>query len=399
MNTSALLRVAIKPRLGKRAKAGHPWIFSNEITHPKPKPDAGVAVEVVDDADNFLGYGTYNPHSLISIRLLSRNKKIVPGSSDWFVQKIQSALSLRERIYPGRRSYRLIYADSDGLPGVIVDRYEDVLVVQVHSAGMERLIEPLNNALKQVIDPATIVLRNQHEKRKLEDLPMYCSIPLGSIDAPVVFEENGITLAADVLEGQKTGHFFDQAENRLAIQPYTKDAAVLDLFCHTGAWALSMLQGGAKRAIAVDSSEPAIAAAIHNAKQNGFGKSMECIKADAFAWLTKARQENVQFDVVVVDPPAFAKSAKQSQKALRGYEDLNRQAIHLIKDGGILCACSCSYFISEELFIGAIHKAASRERKVVQILEIRGQAKDHPIHIAMPETRYLKCVIGMVRDH
>lgn len=388
--------VTLKPRGGKRAKTGHPWIFSNEVEHPAPLPEPGVLVQVVDDGRNFLGYATYNPHSLIALRLLSREPEDLPGSVEWFVSRIQRAVSLRRRLYPARQSYRLIYADSDYLPGVIVDRYEDISAVQVLSAGMERLTPPFLEALKQVVSPKAIVLRNTNEKRKLEGLDLYEKVAQGSVSGFQQIDEYGVRLWVDVQSGQKTGHFFDQVENRMALTAYALDAEVLDLFCHTGAWALTLLRAGAQNAIAVDSSAPALALAQKNAELNGLASQMKCVQSDAFAWLSQARRSNWRFDIVVVDPPAFAKTAKEAHKALRGYEDLNRQAIHVVRDGGVFCSCSCSSYITEEQFLQTLQRAAVREHRRITVLEIRGQARDHPVLPAMPESRYLKCVIGIV---
>ncbi|MGC9327311.1 MAG: class I SAM-dependent rRNA methyltransferase [Candidatus Hinthialibacter sp.] len=390
--------VKIKPRCGKRAKMGHPWIFSNEIDHPKPRLEPGLLVKAVDDGGNFIGYASYNPHSLISLRLFSRDPGDPPGSAAWFAGKIARAIELRERLYPGRRSCRLVYGDSDNLPGLVVDRYEFILAVQILTAGMERLIQPLVDALKEACSPGAIVLRNRNEKRKLEDLPLYNKTIWGEAPEICEFDEFGVRLAADVQSGQKTGHFFDQAENRLALAGLVKGKEVLDLFCHTGAWSMHMLQAGAVRATAVDSSRPAIESARRNAALNGVEDRFEPIVEDAFHWLAEGRKYGGKFDAAVVDPPAFAKSANQLNKALRGYEDLNRQVIHMIRDGGILCACSCSYFVHPDQFLNALHNAAARERRQIYILEIRGQSRDHPILLPMPESRYLKCVIGVVRD-
>lgn len=397
MNDKSSHSIAIKPRCGKRCKSGHPWIFSNEIEHPNLKVESGTLVAVLDDGGQFVGYATYNPHSLISLRILSRDPHVFPGSVEWFSQAIQQAVRLREQLYPHRRSYRLIYADSDGLPGLIVDKYEDYLAAQILTAGMEKLTSQLIEALRQILSPKGIVLRNSSEKRLLENLPLLDQIAWGTVPESCEINENGVRLLVDVVSGQKTGHFFDQADNRLALSHYASGKEVLDLFCHSGAWALHMLEARAKNAIAVDSSPAAIALAEKNASINGVEDRIKCIQADAFEWLSTARKSGWSFDLVVVDPPAFAKQAKQIDKALRGYEDINRQAIHLIRDGGILCSCSCSYFISEEQFLLALQRAAARERRQIQILEIRGQAKDHPILLSMPESRYLKCVIGIVK--
>lgn len=398
MNQSDFLTIALKPREGKRAKMGHPWIFSNEINPPSPLPEAGILAQVVDDGGNFIGYATYNPHSLIAIRLLSRNPGEIPGSADWFEKKFAQAAALRERLYPERKSFRLVYGDSDGLPGIVVDRYGDILAVQVLTAGMERLTEPMLEALKRAASPRAIVLRNSSDKRQLENLPLYDKTVYGDAPERCEFEEYGALLLADVRSGQKTGHFFDQAENRLALAGLVQGKEVLDLFSHTGAWSMQMLKAGATRAVAVDSSRPAIEMANQNAKLNGVEDRFETIMEDAFQWLAEARKYGWKFDAAVVDPPAFAKTGKQLNKALRGYEDLNRQAIHLIRDGGLLCSCSCSYFVHPDQFLNALFSAAARERKQIQILEIRGQSRDHPVLLSMPESRYLKCVIGVVRE-
>ncbi|MEW6233759.1 MAG: class I SAM-dependent rRNA methyltransferase [Candidatus Omnitrophota bacterium] len=398
MNKNSFLTITIKPRMGKRAKSGHPWIFSNEIGHPSPKPESGELVSVLDEGGSFLGYASYNPHSLIALRLLSRDVNAVPGSVEWFAQKFRAAAALRQRFYPSRRSYRLAYADSDGLPGLAIDRYEDVLALQIQTAGMERWLDLIAEALKRVINPAAIVLRNDSDIRKLEGLSLYSKVLYGNAPETVEIEENGVKLAVDILSGQKTGHFFDQADNRAALAPFVKEAEVLDLFCHTGAWALKMLSAGARHAAVLDSSESALALARRNAELNGFAQRMEFIQSDAFTWLSSARRERRVFDAVVVDPPAFAKSAKQIKNALRGYEDVNRQAIRAVKDGGLLCSCSCSYYITEDEFLALLQRAAARERKRIAVLQVRGQAMDHPILLAMPESRYLKCVIGVVES-
>lgn len=393
------IKIAVKAKSGKRAKSGHPWIFSNEIQHPQPLPEAGAIVTVVDDQGRFLGYAGYNPHSLITLRLLSRNLQEVPGSSAWFQKKFEQAYTLRKRLYPQRRSYRLLYADSDLLPGIIVDKYEEVLTVQILTAVMEKHIDAIIEALAQTIHPKAIVLRNQNEMRSMEGLPLYNKVLLGDVQDMVEIDECGVRIAVDVLSGQKTGHFFDQVENREALCHWAAGGRVLDLFCHTAAWSLHLLKSGATHAVAVDSAEPAIRLAKRNAALNQVEDRLECVQADAFSWLSHARQEEKFFNVVVTDPPAFAKSAKQVSGALRGYEDLNRQAIHLLREGGILCACSCSYHISENEFLDCLHRAAARERRHIQVLDIRGQAADHPVLLSMPESRYLKCIIGLVKEY
>jgi 23S rRNA (cytosine1962-C5)-methyltransferase len=392
----ALPTILIKPRSGHRAKSGHPWLFSNEIVHPNPKFEPGTLVRIVDDAGQFTGLGMYNPNSLIAVRIVSRKPKEPVLTIDWFAQQIRQAKALREMVYPDRSSYRLVYGESDGMPGVIIDRFESVYIVQILSVGIENRIDELIEAIKTVLDPSSIVLRNDHDKRALEGMPSYVKTVYGDDPGVVEIDEFGVKFGVNVSGGQKTGHFFDQAENRATLAKFAKGKETLDLFCYTGAWALHLLKAGATSAIAVDSSEQAITTAAENAERNGFASNMQCIKSDAFQWLSAQRSASNRFDIVVVDPPAFAKGAKQAKKALRGYEDVNRQAIHLLKHQGILCACSCSYFVKENDLVEALQKAAHRERKRLQVLEIRGQAKDHPVLASMSESRYLNCIIAAV---
>lgn len=398
MNSDFGLTIKIKPRCGRRVRSGHPWIFSNEIVPPRPHPQPGVLVRVLDERDNFVGYATYNSHSLIALRLLSRYEKDFPCSVEWFAEKIRFASMLRQRVYPKRKAYRLVYADSDGIPGLIIDKYDTAYVMQILTAGMERLKETILEALKAEMKPEAVFLRNDNEKRKLEGLDLYTEKVYGDVGNEVLIDENGVQLKINFEEGQKTGHFFDQADNREALSEFAHDADVLDLFSYTGAWSLKMLLSGARHAWAVDSSKEAIEQAKRNAELNHFDARMECIAEDAFQWLSKIRKANQKFDIVVVDPPAFAKSPKQLKQALRGYEDINRQAIHCVKNRGILCSCSCSYPVNETQFLESLQRAATRERAVIKVLQIRGQARDHPVLSSMPESRYLKCVIGVVES-
>lgn len=360
-NHDSLFTVRIKQRAGKRAKRGHPWLFSNEVEHPKPAPQAGEAVRIEDEKGSFFGYGTYNPHCLVSVRIFSRREDQDPFTAAWMSERIVQAAALRNRLYPQRQAFRLLYGESDGVPGVVGDWYDGTLVLQIASAGMERLLPIFLDACQQTLRPQAIVLANDSEKRQLEDLPRYRRVAAGELITPLVIHEYGVQFEADPLLGQKTGHFFDQAENRLALTPFAPQARVLDLFGYTGAWSLQMLKHGAACSTVVDSSATAIEWLQANALLNGLADAVEPVEADAFAWLREARQRDERFDLVISDPPAFAKASKQSEKAKRGYEDLHRQAIHLVAEGGLLCACSCSYFLSQDDFLGTLQRAASRE--------------------------------------
>lgn len=396
-NSDSIPTIALKAGGGKRAKRGRPWIFSNEIVHAEPKPEPGCLVRVNDDRGKFVGLATYNPHSLIALRLLSRDPGDAPGTAEWFGKRLSAALELRGRLCPGRTGYRLVHGDADGLPGVVIDRYNDVYAVQILTAGMERLTGPLLEAIKEAFAPKAAVLRNGGEMRALEHLPLYDRIEFGELPDPLLVSAHGLEMEIDALHGQKTGHFWDQHENREALLPLANGAEALDLFCYSGAWGLSLLKAGAESAAFVDSSAPAVAMMKNNARRNGLDNRAECFEGNAFEALSELRRQGRRFDIVVCDPPAFAKSGKQKMKALRGYEDLNRQALHLVRSGGILCTCTCSHHVSDAEFLSVLENAAGRERKQVNVLELRGQARDHPAPAALPEARYLTCVIAAVK--
>lgn len=388
--------IPIKPRAGQRAKSGHPWVFSNEVEHPSPQLDGGELVSIRDDRDKFVGIGLYHPNSLVSVRLLTRNPNEQVCTVEWFHKRIVTATELRNRLYPERTACRLVYGESDGLPGIVIDYYNGIAAVQIHALGMEQRLELLTEALVEAIRPDAIVLRNNHERRVQEGLEKYNRVSYGECPESVEIDEYGVRFAVDVAEGQKTGHFFDQAENRQAPGSLVEGKTVLDLFCHTGAWGLAQLKAGAISCVFVDSSANACSQTQKNIELNGYSGQTQVIKQDAFEWLSEARASSEKYGVVIVDPPAFAKGMKQKRKALRGYEDLLRQCLARVESGGILCACSCSYFVSEDEFVQTLQKAAAREQKAVRVLEIRGQSRDHPVLISMPESRYLKCIIAQV---
>jgi 23S rRNA (cytosine1962-C5)-methyltransferase len=386
----------LKRNEDRRLHAGHLWIFSNEVDTqqtPLTKFKAGELVRVLAHNDKALGLAYVNPKSLISARVLGTWK--VPDVA-WLAARIRTALALRERLYP-KPYYRLVYGESDGLPGLVVDRYGSACVVQIGTAGMELLKPQIQEALIQVLRCEALLFKNDSSAREMEGLPSYVEAAKGKFDELGLVLEDGLEFQAPLAEGQKTGWFFDQAANRRALVKYIrKGARVLDVFSYVGAWGVRAAHSGAREVICVDSSLAALELAAGNAERNK--AKVVTLKGDAFDVLEDLAKKRDRFDVVVIDPPAFAKRKKDVPKALAAYKRLNQLAMQLIADDGILVSCSCSYHISPEELQDAIAKAARATDKHLQILEMGGQAPDHPVHPAIPETRYLKAYFCRVND-
>jgi 23S rRNA (cytosine1962-C5)-methyltransferase len=391
----ALPELRLKPREGRRLSAGHLWVFSNEVDTERTPLSGfapGALCRVIDDRDHFLGYAYVNPHALICARILGRDARYVPGKS-LLVHRLQVALALRDRLYP-RPFYRLVHGESDGLPGLVLDRYGDVVVGQVGTAGMEALRPEILAAVEQVIGPRAFVWKNDSGARELEGLPSYVETALGEAPAHVEVEENGVRFRVPTGAGQKTGWFYDQAANRAAFLKYVPGARVLDVFSYLGAWGLSAARAGATDVLCVDSSAPALELLQASADANGL--AVQTRRGDAFDVLASLREAAERFDVVVVDPPAFIKRRRDIPKGQAAYRKLNQLAMQLLPRDGILVSCSCSHHLAQDELIGAIQQAARHLGRFVQIIEVGGHAPDHPIHPAIPETRYLKALVCRV---
>jgi 23S rRNA (cytosine1962-C5)-methyltransferase len=407
----------LKRNEDRRLHAGHLWIFSNEVDTqqtPLTKFKPGELVRVLAHNDRALGLAYVNPKSLISARVLST---WTPPDTAWLAGRIRTALALRERLY-SQPYYRLVYGESDGLPGLVVDRYGSACVVQIGTAGMEELKPQIQEALIQVLRCEALLFKNDSSAREMEGLPSYVEAGKGKFDALSRVVEDGLEFQAPLAEGQKTGWFFDQAANRRALTRYVrKGARVLDVFSYVGAWGVRAAHSGAAEVLCVDSSAAALELAASNAELNngnagvsgkagdggkvtGSGKpgKLTTLRGDAFDVLEDLAKKRARFDVVVIDPPAFAKRKKDLPKALAAYKRLNQLAMQVLGDDGILVSCSCSYHVSAEDLQDAIAKAARGADKHLQILEIGGQAPDHPVHPAIPETRYLKAYFCRVND-
>jgi 23S rRNA (cytosine1962-C5)-methyltransferase len=375
----------------RRLLAGHCWIYSNEVDSratPLKRFEAGQPVKVFSHGGHPLGHGYVNPHSLICARLVTHDPRSGLTPALW-VERIRNALALRERLYQ-RPFYRLIFGESDGLPGLIVDRYGDLLAVQITTAGMERALADLLTALELVVRPKSIVLRNDTYVRELEGLPQVTETVLGDPPGDIELVENDTRFQVSPLTGQKTGWFFDQAENRARLPRFGTPARVLDVCSYIGAWGLQAAMQGAEEVVCVDSSAAALERVGENADRNGVVDRVSGLRGDALDVLRALREQGARFDLVLLDPPAFIKRRKDEKEGVQAYGRLNRLGLELLEPGGLLVTSSCSYHMSRELFLRTVQQAARRAGVSVQLLEAGGQGPDHPVHPAIPETAYLK---------
>jgi 23S rRNA (cytosine1962-C5)-methyltransferase len=386
----------LKRNEDRRLNAGHLWIFSNEVDAqqtPLTKLKAGELVRVLAHNDRALGLAYVNPNSLICARLLETWK--FPDTA-WFATRLRSALSLRERLY-AKPYYRLAYGESDGLPGLVIDRYGAACVVQIGTAGMEALKSRIVEALREVLKCEAVLFKNDSTAREMEGLPSYVEAASGGFEDHGRVIEDGLQFTVPFAEGQKTGWFYDQASNRRALSKYVrKGARVLDVFSYVGGWGVRAAKAGAGEVTCVDSSAGALQLAAANGELNGV--KLLTHKGDAFDTLEAILKHGEKFDLIVIDPPAFAKRRKDLPKALAAYKRLNQLAMQALGADGILVSCSCSFHVSAEDLQDAIAKAARSADKRLQILEEGGQAPDHPVHPAIPETRYLKAYFCRVND-
>jgi 23S rRNA (cytosine1962-C5)-methyltransferase len=375
----------------RRLRAGHVWVFSNEVdtkTTPLTQFEPGQVVQIEDASGHVLGSGYVNPHPLICARLVSRDPKYTLDQS-LLTHRLNIALSLRERLFD-TPYYRLAYGDSDGLPGLVVDRYGDILVVQITTAGMERLKNEIVAALVKTIRPAAILFRNDASSRELEGLTSYVETALGEIPESIVVEENGTKFAVPLHTGQKTGWFYDQRMNRTRFRHYVKGLRVLDVFSYLGAWGVQAAAAGAESVLCVDSSLKAIEGINHNAGLNDVSAKVTTEQGDAFDVLRRLRAAREHFDVVVIDPPAFIKRKKDIKEGTQAYQRLNQMAMQVLAKDGILVSCSCSYHLHRNDLREILLKGSRHIDRFLEIVEEGHQGPDHPMHPAIPETGYLK---------
>ncbi len=383
--------VVLKPKEEGRLQAGHLWAFSNEIAKAPEKTAPGALADLFHSRSGFLGRGFYHPHSLIAFRVLSSQKEEI--DQRFFEKRFTDALSWREKFYPDTHAYRLVFGESDRLPGLIVDRYGEHVVIQAIAAGMERCKETIVHALQTALAPKTIIWRADSALRELEGLPQGAPQVLhGTMPERIQINTENGKFWVDLSGGQKTGFYFDQRDNRQALAPYCKGKRMLDAFSYSGAFGIAAALGGAKEVVFVDSAHAALELAQANAELNGVADRTTCVEGDALALLAH-ESPGGPFDVISIDPPAYARSKKHLPAALKAYEKLNALAMSALPKGGILASSSCSHHVSRETFVEMLRRSARKAERSVRLIELRSQAKDHPVLLAMPETEYLKFAI------
>ncbi|MDD3335784.1 MAG: class I SAM-dependent rRNA methyltransferase [Eubacteriales bacterium] len=377
----------------QRVYGGHPWVFRSDIGKVEGEYKDGDVVRVLNDRGKFLAMAVYNPRSQISLRILSRREE--PIDSGFIRERVKRAIAYR-RCFADFNSCRLIFAESDGLPAVIADKFGDVIVLQSLCLGMEQFKTDIVEALVDELHPLGIYERNDVPVRELEGMVQQTGLLYGQVPDRVEMVENGVHFWVDVKEGQKTGFFLDQKENRAAIAPFVKEQRVLDCFTHTGSFALHAAHYGAKEVIGVDISDYACEFATENAKLNHVEDRVRFECANAFDYLRSAQDRHEQFDVVILDPPAFTKTRSAVVGALRGYKEINLRGMKLVRDGGYLVTCSCSQHVLPPMFREMLQDAQKDARVQLRQVEWRTQGRDHPILLSSPETEYLKCGIFQV---
>ncbi len=383
----------LRPREERRLRAGHLWVYSNEIdtaATPLAAVEPGAIARLASADGRFLGYAGVNPHSLIAARILSRDEAHPPGRS-LFVHRLKVALALRERLYR-HGCYRALFAEGDGLPGLVADRFGDIVVLQAGTAAIEAFKGEVVDAVRKVLDPKGILWRNDASAREPEDLERYVEVACGEVPEEARVIESELEFSAPIRQGQKTGWFYDQRDNRERFARY-RPASVLDVYSYTGAWGLTAAARGAQVTL-VDGSGTALEIATRDAAR--LGLELETVQGQAFDVMKALAEEGRSFEAVVVDPPAFIKRRKDHKAGLAAYQRANQLAMRLLPRDGLLVSCSCSFHLSLDDLLVAIQRAARHLGRTVQLLEVGGQAADHPSHPAIAETRYLKAAFCRV---
>ncbi|MGM0982846.1 MAG: class I SAM-dependent rRNA methyltransferase [Pseudomonadota bacterium] len=397
---TALRSLRLKKNADRRLKAGHLWLYSNEIdTQATPIKEIEPGAQVVVEAANgkAMGVAYVNPHSLICARMVSRDP--VQGlDRSLLVHRLNQALALRQGLFD-KPYYRLVHGEGDLLPGLVIDRFGDVLVVQLNTAGMQAVLPELLDALDKVMSPSAVVLRNDTSGRRQEGLEAGVEVVKGELPDQVLLEENGVKFAAPVLDGQKTGWFFDHRANRAWLNGLVAGKRVLDLFSYVGGWGVQAAAHGARDVLCVDASGRALERVAENAALNGLHEQVTVGEGDAFEVLAALKAEGEEFDVVILDPPAFIRKRKDIPSGERAYGKLNREAMRLLGRDGLLLSASCSMHLAPERLVDVVRGAVRHQDRQGQILFQGHQGADHPIHPAIPETSYLKALgVRVFRD-
>jgi len=380
-------RLILKAGEGRRVEQGHLWVFSNEVAQLE---DAGESdeVSVFSAKGKFLGNALLSSSAQLRARIYSRKSERC--DKDFIKKQLSLALEYRKKIGYFRHSYRLYYSESDFLPGLIVDVYGNQLVIQLTTKSMDARREIIVDVLKELMSPECVYERSDVPLREMEGLPQVTGLLYGKLNSPAEVVENNLILLADIVNGQKTGFFLDQVENRIRLMPFVKGKKVLDLFCYVGAWSLISVANGAESTVGVDTSEPAILLAQKSAQRNLLSSKCQFIKEDTFEFLKMVHNQGKIFDFIIVDPPPLARRKKDVRNALKAYRDVNFRAMRVLSPGGVLATASCSYHISSEEFLQILRFSAKDAHTDMRLIFSGGQSPDHPVHLATPETAYLK---------
>ena len=383
--------VRVNASAQRRLESGHQWVFSNEITDKIQKLEPGTLVSIGNNKSRALATGYANPQSLVAIRALAGPDEQIDEA--FFEDRISAALQRRRRIYPDLATFRLVHGEADGLTGLVIDKYADHLAVQVLTAGMEALQPVWLPVLERLLQPASIVARNDTPLRAYEKLEENVTVLSGEPATLLEVEEFGVSYALDIRAGENTGLYLDQKESRRQVASLAEGADVLDVLCYSGAWGIAAACAGARSVVGIDNSQEAVDAAMRNAELNSVAERCTYECGDAFEWLPNSSAEGRDFDIVIVDPPAFAKRRSELKQATRGYRDINIQALNLVRPGGVLVTSTRSQHMAGEQFRNVIVQAGRATGRTLRLIEMRGAAPDHPVLLSMRETEYLTCLI------
>jgi 23S rRNA (cytosine1962-C5)-methyltransferase len=371
----------------KKNRRRHPWVFSNEIKKIEGKPKKGDSV-LVYERDEFIGSGLYNPNSLITVRIYSKAEQDL--DKNFFIERITKALSIREVSFPHEQDFRLVFGESDGVPGLVLDKYQKSFALQTYTAGMDMRQNLIIEAMQEVMTVDCVIEKNDFRMRDIEKLERREGVIYGTPER-VIISENGVKYFVNIQEGQKTGFFYDQRITRNKVRLLSKNKNVLDIFCYTGGFALNAGIGEAKSVLGIDASETAIKLSQENANLNKLENICKFQTADAFVFLREMVREHKRFDLIVLDPPPFFKTQKEKKRGLRGYKDINLQAMKLLTDGGILVSCTCSHYFFWQDLLDVLSQAAQDIGRSFKIIDRTTQGPDHPVLLSMPESEYLRC--------
>ncbi|MBI2571760.1 MAG: class I SAM-dependent rRNA methyltransferase [Candidatus Schekmanbacteria bacterium] len=374
----------------RRLREGHGWIFSNELAHAGGElPGVGALVAVRDQAGELVASGLFHPHSLIAVRVLA-SRRLVALDAAFFSERLERARDLRERLFPGQTCYRLCYGESDGLPGLLIDRYGEHFVLQTTCAGMDQRLDAIAEVLERLFAPASIIESNDSPLRELEGLPPRHRALLGAPPDEITVRLDDVEHIVQLAQSQKTGLFLDQRRNYRLLAAHAQGRRVLDGFCYQGGFALAAAVAGAASVVGIDSSQPALERAAKSAVRNGVADRCRFRKADLFRALAELRRSEERFDLIILDPPSFTRSKRHVPEAKRAYRELNTNALRFLRPGGILATASCSHHIHPDTFHEMLLASAASAGRNVRVLAWEGQSPDHPVLLGMPETQYLK---------